>query len=160
MVNLQELEQILIKTGTEGYATGGEDAFSENPDTSKTYAYTFGKWISNDNYFGGEPFGGRWVISLDNQPVWMMVYYGGCNLGLDPKVQSEVIILLRQALATKPEGVYHFRGPKLLEAGDFKYINNWSGDIEKYSGEEVIYQGDQVVYKASYIGGLVDQVKD
>lgn len=52
------------------------------------------------------------------------------------------------------------RGPRELIEGAFKYVNNWSGAIEKFSGVEKIYYKDNEVYSAQYIGGLVDQRKD
>lgn len=53
-----------------------------------------------------------------------------------------------------------YRGPKEHIEGDYRYFNNFTGEIDNFSGEEMIqYQGKEI-YKANYIGGLVDQRKE
>lgn len=37
----------------------------------------------NDNFFGGEPYGGREVVFYEEKPVWMMVYYGWVAEGIE-----------------------------------------------------------------------------
>lgn len=134
---------------------------SENPkneikekDGSTTLWYESGDWKFHDNYFGGEPYGGRTVISHKNKPVWIMVFYGR----LDDKVSyiEEVYLFLRKALraSTDDSG---FRGPKEFTEGKFRYVNNWQGTLENYSGTEEIYLEGNLVYTAMYMGGLVDQ---
>ena len=45
------------------------------------------EWHYHDNFFGGEPYGGREVIFCHDQPVWMMVYYGEVSdKSLDKKI--------------------------------------------------------------------------
>ncbi len=34
------------------------------------------EWAFHDNYFGGEPYGGRSVAFHQGKPVWIAVYYG------------------------------------------------------------------------------------
>jgi len=83
----------------------------------------------------------------------MMLYYGWVEVGVAP---DTVYGVLRNALMQMPEEA-PFRGPREYKQEEFTYLNNWTGDIERYSGEEQITQGEKLIYKANYMGGLVDQ---
>ena len=75
-MNLLELKEFLIASNKAGYAGGEEKKWIKEPDGSTTIPYEKGDWKSHDNFFGGEPYGGRIVVFNKNLPVWMMVYYG------------------------------------------------------------------------------------
>lgn len=132
---------------------------NENPkqkivesDKSKTILYESGDWKYHDNYFGGEPYGGRTVIHYRNDPVWMNVYYGSVSKNYDA---DEVYSFLRKALRMSAES--DFRGPNKFTEGKFLYKNSWKGNIENYSGTEEIFIGNNLVYSGTYAGGLVAQ---
>lgn len=155
-MNLTELKEFLVASNKAGYAGGEQKKWIKEADGSTTIPFEKGEWRSNDNYFGGEPYGGRIVVFHKDQPVWMMVYYGFVaeGIGADP-----VYGILRNALMRMPEEA-PFRGPGEYEEGDLTYLNNWTGDVDKYSGEEQIVDKNKgLVYKANYFGGLVDQRK-
>jgi len=147
------LKQFLINSNKAGYAGGQEKKWIKESDGSTTIPYTQGDWKSHDNFFGGEPYGGRVVVSYQDKPVWMMVYYGWVADGV---ATDPVYAILRGALKQLPEDA-PFRGPKEYKEGDLSYTNTWQGDVERYSGEEQITQNGKVIYKANYRGGLVDQ---
>ena len=107
----------------------------------------------HDNFFGGEPYGGRIIVSHKNKPVWMMVYYGWVARNTKADLVYKV---LRNALVKMPER-YPFRGPKIHKEENFVYENKWKGNLEEYSGEEKITKNKKIIYKANYIGGLIDQ---
>lgn len=150
-MNPEQLKQFLIKAKNAGYAAGGESVSNKEEDGSNSTRFEEGNLKFHDNWFGGEPFGGREILFYQGKPYWMMVYYGSDN-------QSAVgtIPVLLKALSNPPAEL-PVRGPKLLKDGEYRYENNWSGGIEKFSGKEVIYYQGKQVYKANYIGGLVDQ---
>ncbi len=152
-INVNDLRQFLIDSNKAGYAGGEEKKWIKESDGSTTIPYTQGEWRSHDNFFGGEPYGGRVVVFYQNKPVWIMVYYGWVANGIET---DPVYKILRSALKQMPEDA-PFRGPKEFVDGEFAYHNIWSGDIERYSGEEQIIQGEKLIYKANYMGGLVDQ---
>jgi hypothetical protein len=149
----EALRQFLINSNRAGYAAGDEKQWIKESDGSTTIPFKKGKWRSHDNYFGGEPYGGRVVVFYEEKPAWLMVYYGWVAEGIptDP-----VYKILRNALMHMPED-RPFRGPKEYKEDDSVYTNSWDGDIERFSGEEKINQGNTLIYKANYIGGLVDQ---
>ena len=147
------LRQFLVDSNKAGYAGGEEIKWIKEPDGSTTIPFEKGEWRSHDNFFGGEPYGGRTVVFHGRKPVWMMVYYGWVAEGVET---NPVYGVLRGALIQMPED-YPFRGPKKYEEGEFIYTNSWDGEVDRFSGEEQIMQEDKLIYKANYIGGLVDQ---
>lgn len=154
-MDINQLRQFLLDSNAAGYAGGEEKKWVKEVDGSTTIPFEKGDWKSHDNFFGGEPYGGRVVVFYQNKPVWMMVYYGWVADGVET---SPVYAILRSALKQMPQGA-PFRGPKELIEGDLIYTNSWVGEIERYSGEEQISQNRKLVYKTNYLGGLVDQQK-
>lgn len=152
-MNIELLQQFLIDSNNAGYAGGEEKKWIKEADGSTTIPFAKGGWKSDDNFFGGEPYGGRMVVSYEDKPCWMMVYYGWVELGVEA---GGVYGVLRSALKQMPKD-HPFRGPMELIDGEYRHTNSWDGGIERFSGEEVIMQGGRVVYKANYMGGLVDQ---
>ena len=152
-MNTQELHQFLIENNKAGYATGNEKAWDKQSDSSTTIPYQQGDWKSHDNFFGGEPYGGRLVVFYKDKPVWIMVYYGWVEQGVDSGI---VYPVLQNALKHMPDEA-PLRGPSLLEYEGFVYTNTWQGNVERYSGTEVISKDGKELYRASYMGGLVDQ---
>ena len=150
---IEALRGFLIDSNKAGYAGGDEKRWVKEADGSTTIPYAKGDWRSRDNFFGGEPYGGRAVVFYQDKPYWMMVYYGWVEEGVET---DPIYGILRNALMQMPEEA-PFRGPKEYVENDYIYRNTWKGDIQRYSGEEVITQGEKVIYKANYLGGLVDQ---
>lgn len=153
-MNKQDLKKFLIEAKKSGYAAGGDSVTVKEKDGSRSTRFIQGKFSFHDNYFGGEPFGGREVVFYNMQPYWIMVYYGS-----DSGKASGLIPFLLKALSNIPVEM-PVRGPKQLEDGKFLYENTWEGDLKSFSGEEAIYFDNQEVYKARYSGGLVDQRKE
>lgn len=149
----EALRQFLIDSNKAGYAGGKEKQWIKEADGSTTIPFEKGAWRSRDNFFGGEPYGGRTIVFYQGKPYWMMVYYGRVEEGVET---DPVYAVLRNALMQIPED-YPFRGPQEYQEGDYTYTNNWQGEVDRFSGEERITQGDKLIYKANYLGGLVDQ---
>lgn len=149
----ETLKQFLIDSNRAGYAGGEEKKWIKEPDGSTTIPFQQGEWRSHDNFFGGEPYGGRVIVFHEDKAHWMMVYYGWVIEGMDNNL---VYGVLRNALKQMPEDA-PYRGPKEYKEDNFTYSNSWVGEVERYSGEEKIMQGDKLIYQANYMGGLVDQ---
>lgn len=123
-------------------------------DHSTTIVYASGPWRLHDNYFGGEPYGGRSVAFRDERPVWMAVYYGRVE---DPGADVQAVYsFLQRALLQAPDD-FPVRGPGQFSAESFAYRNIRRGDIADFWGEEVIDCRGRRVYIARYSGGLVDR---
>ncbi len=152
-MDLKDLKKFLIESNQAGYAGGQEKKWIKESDSSTSIPYEKGDWRSHDNFFGGEPYGGRLVIFHKGKPVWIMVYYGWVSEGADINM---IYSVLRKALIQMPEEA-PFRGPRQLVEGKLIYTNNWGGDVKSYSGEEKITENGKTLYKANYMGGLVDK---
>lgn len=152
-MNLNKLKQFILEASHNTYASGDENIKEKQKDKSTTIIYSKGDWGYHDNYFGGEPYGGREVVFYKDKPVWMMVYYGWVVEGVDTK---KVYPLLTKALS-KSTVDKPYRGPEEYIEGDSIYANDMEGDIENFRGEERIYDGEELLYIARYMGGLVDQ---
>ena len=153
IMNKEELKSFLIKAKREGYASR-ETTTTKEAHGSYSTRYESGDFKFHDNWFGGEPFGGREIVFYKGKPYWMMVYYG-----VDLTEANLAIPTLRKALSQMPDD-FPARGPKIFEDGEFKYENDWQGDIGKFIGEETISKGGKQIYKTNYSGGPVDQRKE
>lgn len=152
-MNKEELRQFIIEANKAGYAGGEQKQWIKEKDGSTTIVFEKGDWSSHDNFFGGEPYGGRTVVSFKEKPVWIMVYYGF----VEERAATEAVYkLLRGALMKMPEN-FPFRGPKEYKEGEYIYLNFWEGELKRFYGEEKIEKGGNLAYKANYMGGLVDK---
>lgn len=148
-MNTKLLQQFLIEAKKHGYASDVPP--QKEKDGSFSNRYEKEDWSFHDNWFGGEPFGGREIVLYKQKPYWMMVYYGS-----DTQKASDTIFVLRKALSQMPEEM-PLRGPNVLEVGKYKYVNIWKDTIERFIGEEKIYfEGDEV-FRTNYAGGFVDR---
>ena len=150
---ISDIKKFIVEANKAGYAAGDSATIIKEADGSKTIVYEKGDWKYHDNFFGGEPYGGREVVFYKGKPVWMMVYYGWVIPNIDPKTISP---FLQESLRLIPEDS-PFRGPKLHESANMHYINEWKGQADSFKGEEIILLDKKEVYKAFYVGGLVDQ---
>lgn len=156
-MKIDDLRKFIIKANKSGYATGDYDRIKVENDKSNTIRYKSGGFEAHDNFFGGEPYGGRYVVFYKGNPVWMMVYYGKIEESV--KESEPVYKFLQECLSNMPEDL-PLRGPKSYKSGDFVYENEWEGNLEEFSGKETIYQNGNKIYNSSYMGGLVDVRKE
>lgn len=149
-----DLQKFLIEANKHGYASGEQAPSKKEADGSTTIEFASGDFRMHDNFFGGEPYGGRLVVFYKNKPHWIMVYYGYVE-----KTASnipQIYAFLQTALKNMPHDA-PFRGPRELVDRDFVYTNSWTGELDSYHGEEMILENNKEVYKAWYMGGFVDQ---
>lgn len=151
-MDTKELKAFILEASKNTYASEDPKIKVKQPDSSTTIVYEKDAWKYHDNYFGGEPFGGREIVFFQDKPVWMMVYYG--SVVVETIVPDELYKVLTKALRNAPEDM-PYRGPKELIDGDFTYKNELEGDVERFSGEERIYKDDILLYAAKYVGGVL-----
>lgn len=148
------LSEFLIRAKTSTYARGDQALKVKELDRSTTLTYTEWEWIYHDNYFWGEPYGGREVVSYEWKPVWIMVYYGWIEDWVD--TIWEVYTILQWALRHIPETA-PYRWPLSYTEWGYHYFNNYSGGLERFSWREIIVKDGVIVYQAQYMGGSVDR---
>lgn len=148
-VNLEELKTFLIRANAP-HAKGTAKIIKEK-DGSRTIEYAEDDYRMHDNFFGGEPYGGRLVVFYKDEPVFMEVYYGQTS-----KPADEVYDFLREALQHPGED-NPFRGPAEYKKGGLTYKSSTKGDVATHIVNEYIYDGDTEIYSAIVVGGLVDR---
>ncbi len=151
---MNNLINFLFLANRNTYATGDSTKNIKEKDGSTTLIFKKGDYKFHDNYFGGEPFGGREVIFYKNKPVWMMVYYGRVvDKTLDVK---KIYEFLQKSLMRCPEDK-PFRGPEKFKENEFEYGNKINGSHRCFNGsEEITFQGKKV-YEAKYVGGEINK---
>lgn len=155
MEKLKELSSFLVEAKKSTYASGDKANKIINDDKSTTLVFIKGDWKYHDNYFGGEPYGGREVVFYKNLPIYIMVYYGFVDKTV-PEFNS-IYKVLQSALSLIPEEK-PFRGPLEYIQDNLIYKNNFQGEVDNFQGEEFIYdENGKILYNAKYIGGLIDQ---
>ena len=147
--NLSELKSFIMNAN-KPHATGKAKTTKE-ADGSRTIVYEKGDYRMHDNFFGGEPYGGRLVVFYQEQPLFLEVYYGQTTRPADP-----IYDFLREALQF-PDEDNPFRGPIEYKKGSLTYKSTTEGDVKNHTVKEYIYDGDDEIYWAVFIGGLVDQ---
>ncbi len=152
MFDKDQLISFLVEAKKSTYAAGDLAQKTIESDKSTTLIFDSGDWYYNDNYFGGEPYGGREVVLFKKKPIYIMTYYGRVDDFVDNI--GEVYSFLQDALKLIPKN-YPYRGPEMYCDKDFLYKNNFTGQIDNFYGEEIILHKEKEIYKARYIGGFV-----
>lgn len=151
-VDLEELKAFLVRANMP-HATGTATTTKE-PDGSRSIKYEEGDYRMHDNFFGGEPYGGRLVVFYKNEPLLLEVYYG--RVYATQRTADEVYGFLREALR-HPGKDNPYRGPAHYQKGQLTYKSIAEGDITNHTVKEYVYDGETEIYSALVVGGLVDQ---
>lgn len=64
-MNNEELKQFIYNASRATYASGDESLQERQSDGSTTIRFSEGIYAYHDNYFGGEPYGGKEVVFYD-----------------------------------------------------------------------------------------------
>lgn len=150
---IEQLKDFLVLAKTSTYAAGDSAKKIKNNDFSTTLVFENNDWKYHDNYFGGEPYGGREIVFYKNKPIWMMVYYGAVT---NQKIEvSKIYNFLMKSLKKIPKN-NPYRGPQNLEILNYLYENKFSGEIGSFSGKEEIFVENKPVFFTKFSGGFVD----
>lgn len=151
LASQKQFIDFLIYVAEQGYASDTAQ-IDRLDDGSRDLVLEQNGFRFHDNWFGGEPFGGREVVSKAGQVLWMAVYYG--SFTADIEVGTKVL----RAAMRKPDAELPVRGPKTYTENGYRYTYEWTGNINRFKSVEKIYQpsGTQI-YQAEISGGLVDQ---
>lgn len=151
-IDVTSLKAFLMRANMP-HANGGALTTKE-ADGSRTIEYTEDDFRMHDNFFGGEPYGGRLVIFYKDEPVFLEAYYG--RVHDTSKTADEVYDFLRRALQHPTEDS-PYRGPVEYTEGPLVYRAFNEGDITNHTVKEFIYDNEIEIYSAVIIGGLVDR---
>jgi len=149
---MKGLSDFIAEANLNGYASGSEGI--KEADGSTSFLYENGAFSSHDNFFGGEPYGGRQIVSFEDEPCWIMVYYGAVTPGHN---LEEVYGYLKKVLGLAPKSL---RGPQTHTEGEYSYKNIATGSDEEFNIHETITKNEKIIYEARFMGGLVDKIKE
>ncbi len=152
-VQIENIISFLREAHANSYASGDASKQVKETDNSTTFTYDKDNWHYHDNYFGGEPYGGREVVFFDNKPIWMMTYYGTVASSVEDF--SDIYAFLQEALKQGTDD-YPLRGPQKYEAEGLTYSFYVDGTPSKFVAMEIIKKDGKVVYSANFAGGFVD----
>jgi hypothetical protein len=186
-MNEKALRKFLIDSNKAGYAGSDDKKWVKESDGSTTINFKKGNFKSHDNFFGGEPYGGRTIVFFNSSKKFEQVkrvknfrrdtnpaneqneLCGDKNKPIWIMVYygwiaegikpDDVYGILKSALKRMPKN-FPFRGPEIYKDEKFIYRNRWRGELERFSGEEKITKEGKLLYKANYMGGLVDQRRE
>lgn len=152
MLKIEEINKFLLKADR-GHADGTAE-LKKQANGSRTILFSDGDFSMEDNFFGGEPYGGQQVVFYKKEPVWICVYYGRV---LDTELPADKVYdFLREALQ-HPNKEQPLRGPASYTNNGLEYQNKLEGDTASYLGREVIFENGKEIFWTQYVGGWVDQ---
>lgn len=147
----ERLIDFLQYVAREGYASD-KSPITRLKDGSRDLVLEKSGLCFHDNWFGGEPFGGREVVSQNGRVFWMATYYGGFE---SDAVEGTKV--LREAMRL-PDDNFPVRGPRSYSSRGYQYTYQWKGDIYRFESIEKIFDSSgRQIYQAEISGGLVDQ---
>ena len=120
-------------------------------NSGKKIKFEKGNFAYEDLYEGTNLFWGQEKIFYKKNLVWMMNYYGKCELETK---QEKIYAFLKNALINCTYDS-PFRGPKKFEEGGLGYFSHALGDLTSFRGSEKILEDGNEVYIGVFLGGLV-----
>ena len=121
-------------------------------DNGLEYTYEERPFLYKDKYFGYFTDAGQEIVWNNGTPIWSMSYRGGMLSHED--LSKKCFSFLKRCLQKFPKD-FPVRGPENYEEGDFKYENEWKGDINSFFGEEKIFWKEEQIYFRNYLGGII-----
>jgi hypothetical protein len=154
----EQLRDFINTAAAATYAGGGSHV--ENPERTGFYELVYEEppFSYRDSYTGHYRSRGMEVVRHAGVPVWSSSYGGGMVDGKDD-LSEQTFGFLKQAMSADEEGFDSFRGPSVLEDGDWRYTYQQEGNQEEFHGyEEIHYKGELVFYHR-IIGGTIKHQK-
>jgi len=152
-INLAELAEFVAAASAATFAGNGKETKAQRPDFHE-FLFDDGEWNYRDSYTGWYRSRGMEVVRLDGRIVWATCYGGGMETGLE-EMAGETFTFLKQALSQKPTEWHSFRGPNVLESGEWRYTYEQVGNIEEFVGHEQIFFAGKRVFFHQISGGVV-----
>lgn len=157
-MDLEALNNFLGKAALETYAGGGKRIETEKKGFFDM-EYREGDFYYRDSFAGYLASHGQETVWYQDTPVWMCSYAGGMrNSKVDnAEFAHDTFEFLKQAMRTGEKSKdFQPRGPRNLKEGDWKYINDCTGDITNFKGHEEIHYKGEMVFEHDYFGGVLE----
>jgi hypothetical protein len=155
--DLNKLAKFLVIAKKATYASADSSNIKSERPRHKELEYSDGLFYYRDSYVGFFQAPGMEEVRLgkEGETVWTMAYSGGMlpEFQKDVKMAKDTFNFLKKALALVHEEM-PYRGPNIFEEGNWKYMNEVTGDIKRFNGYERILFNNKEVFTQEYIGGL------
>ena len=147
ITNQEQLIHFLCEAKREAYS-GKENKVTGSRPSTQDYIYEKDDLKYIDTCLGDEQILGEEALWVENQPVWGMNYTGRVVAeGFDSVFLMEALRCVKEELP--------YRGPRILELGEYSYRCRVEGEFEWFVGcEKILYKGKKV-YEAMFQGGLI-----
>lgn len=147
ITNQEQLIHFLCEAKREAYS-GKENKVTGSRPSTQDYIYEKDDLKYIDTCLGDEQILGEEALWVENQPVWGMNYTGRVVAeGFDSVFLMEALRRVKEELP--------YRGPRILELGEYSYRCRVEGEFEWFVGcEKILYKGKKV-YEAMFQGGLI-----
>jgi hypothetical protein len=147
-----ELASFIVRAKAATYAGNGAPLLPYRLG-SHDLQYRAGEWSYHDSYFGGTDFLGQEVVYRGDRPVWAMNYYGYL---LSDRIDAHLAGATIKAALTALYREGRFLGGFTYRAGDLTYVDENTGDVERFHGvEHIAHVGGERRYELRYHGGRV-----
>ena len=150
---IMKLNKFLVKAKKNTYASNGEGGEKKLEDGTKELTYIEGEYKYRDRYFGNRAFIGQEIVWQNGKAVWGMNYYGRM---LSDSIDMEKLYSFLKKALLKVNELKPFRGPEILDEGDFLYGSSTYGSLKDFHGEEGIFYLNHKVYRLWYHGGIIE----
>ncbi len=155
-ISRHTLAAFLVEAKRHTYAAQGDDA-SVPPllPNTKQLEYRQGNLLYRDIYVGFGYFIGQEMVCQDDTPLWSMGYAGEViDLEASREEAGRIYGFLQKALGQlTPDRPY--RGPTILQEGEFTYTDHSDGNFDSFWGREEITRSGVLVYQLRYHGGTL-----
>lgn len=149
-MNKVNLQRFMLAARAQTYAGASGQTTTLLPG-SVQYEYREEHYLYRDIYYiGNAIFSGIEIIIDKGQPVWSMSYFGDFSGMSEEQADS----LLRTALIDLQQETRIYK-KVAKDYGDFSYVCEGKGSIDKLSGLETISVKGQPIYTFSYQGGYI-----
>lgn len=147
ITNQEQLIHFLCEAKREAYS-GKENKVTGSRPSTQDYIYQKDDLRYIDTCLGNEQILREEALWVENQPVWGMNYTGRVVAeGFDSVFLMEALRRVKEELP--------YRGPRILELGEYSYRCRVEGEFEWFVGcEKILYKGKKV-YEAMFQGGLI-----
>lgn len=147
---MDKMVEFLLNAKRFTYAGKGPLSKSSRP-SSYDLTYEEGEFLYIDTYLGNYQFSGQEAVWHKGKALWALNYTGRV---LDKEFSGD---FLKEALKNNSQNL-PYRGPSVLQKGDYTYHFIINGDLDWFDGyEEILYAGKRV-YECRIHGGSIIEV--
>jgi Domain of unknown function (DUF5680) len=147
------LEEFILLAKQSTYMGDGDKQPSSR-NGSHDLGYHLGSWSYLDSYYGGTNFAGQEAVWFDQQPRWVMHYFGRV---LEPSLidGTRAGRVIKAALSDMYRNKGSFLGGTTFQHADGNYVDESTGTVEAFTGRETISVNGTIAYELHYHGGCV-----